>query len=44
MKLANINYNTYFWWRNLCWVWKKKIHSIGFSTFKFPASAKNVYD
>ena len=27
---------------NLCWIWKKKQHNIGFPTFKLPTSTKHL--
>ena len=38
-KLACMYHNECFLWRK---VWKKKHHNIGFPTFKFPSSTKNL--
>ena len=39
-ELVYIYYDECFWWRNLCWVLKKKQHNLGLPTFKMPASTK----
>ena len=36
--------NKCFPWRNLCWIWKKLQHNIGFPTIKLPVSTKKFYD